>query len=217
MPDAVIKVLLYLALLLLAVSAHEAAHAWAAWKLGDPTAHDQGRVSLLPFSHVDLWGSVLLPGLLVALKAPFLVGYGKPTPVDPGRLRHPKRDFSLVAVAGPLGNLAVALSLTALGAVAFGVFGIESPAGRMIVAAGIVTNSVLACLNLLPLPGFDGLKSLYMFLPDAWCWRLQRADRLFLLVLVLAAWTQVLSLALWPGWWLSLQLCNLAGTGLPVL
>jgi Zn-dependent protease len=211
------RILLYLPLLLLAVSAHEAAHAWAALRLGDDTAAKQGRVSLLPFSHVDLWGTLILPLLLLALQSPFLIGYAKPTPVDAGKLRRPKRDFSLVAVAGPLGNLALAVGLAALGALLFGVLGLESPEGQVIVAAGIFVNALLACLNLLPLPGFDGLKALYAFLPERWCWRLQRADSLFFLVLALAAFTRVLDLALWPARELTQTLCIVAGIPWPQL
>lgn len=211
------NILLYLPMLLLAVSAHEAAHSWAAQRLGDDTAASQGRVSLLPFTHVDLWGTLILPLVLLAMGSSFLIGYAKPSPVNAGRLRRPKRDFSLVALAGPLGNLALALALTLLGALLFGFLGIDSAAGRLLVAAGIFVNALLACLNLLPLPGFDGLKVLYVFLPERWCWRLQRADSLFFLVLALAAFTQVLDLALWPAHALTGLLCTWAGTGWPQL
>lgn len=121
---------------------------------------------------------------------PILVAYAKPTPVDPARLKKPQRDFSLVAVAGPLGNLAAALGLALVGAVAFRYFGAESSEARLLVGAGIECNLALAWLNLMPLPGFDGLKALYAFLPGEWCWRLHRAERfhLYLLVLIVSVW-----------------------------
>lgn len=211
MPESLLKALVLLPVLLLAVSAHEAAHAWAALKLGDPTAHRLGRTSLLPFRHVDPIGTLLLPGLLLLMQAPFLVGYAKPTPVDPGRFRDPKAGFSWVALAGPMANLALALGLGLLGAVLVRGLGLEDPSLKLLLAAGILTNALLGFLNLLPLPGFDGLKALYAFLPDAWCWRLQRAERFFVLVLVLAAWTRTLDLMLAPGLRLGQGLCRLAG------
>ena len=217
MPPIVTTLLLYLPLLLLAVSAHEAAHAWAARWRGDDTAARQGRLTLLPFAHVDLWGTVLLPAMLLYIQAPFLIGYAKPTPVDPSRLRRPKADFSLVAVAGPAGNLALAVGLALLGALVFGGLGVDSPEGRMIVAAGIFLNVMLAGLNLLPLPGFDGMKALYVVLPDRWCWRLQQADPYFMVVLVLAAFTQVLALVQVPIHSVTEALCTLAGTACPKL
>jgi Zn-dependent protease len=217
LPQILTRLLLYLPLLLLAVSAHEAAHAWAARWRGDDTAARLGRLSLLPFVHVDLWGTLVLPGLLVAMQSPFLIGYAKPTPVDPGRLRRPKADFSVVALAGPVGNLALALALTLVGALAFVWLGVESAEARLIVAAGIFLNVMLACLNLLPLPGFDGMKALYFLLPDRWCWRLQQAEPYFLVILVLAAFTQVLDLALLPVHPITDALCTIAGTGRPSL
>ena len=217
MPQILTRLLLYLPLLLLAVSAHEAAHALAARWRGDDTAERMGRLTLMPFPHVDLWGTILLPGLLVLMQSSFLVAYAKPTPVDPGRLRNPKADFSLVALAGPLGNLALALALALLGGALFAGLGVESPEAHLIVAAGIFLNVLLACLNLLPLPGFDGMKALYVFLPDRWCWRLQQAEPYFMVVLVLAAFTQVLGLALIPVHPITEALCTLAGTSWPSL
>jgi Zn-dependent protease len=204
-------------LLILAVCAHEAGHAWAALKRGDPTAAERGRISLLPFTHFDWVGCVLLPVLLVWSQAGLVFGYAKPTPVDPGRLKRPKADFSLVALAGPAANLVLALGLGALGALGFRGLGLVSPEAGLLVGAAISINITLACVNLLPLPGFDGLKALYAFLPDEWCWRLQRGERYFLVILLVAAWFNALDLALYPAFWLGRVLCSLAGVPLPAL
>jgi Zn-dependent protease len=214
--EILIQALVFLPLLVLALSAHEAAHAWAALRLGDPTGRDHGRLSLLPFGHLDLIGSLLLPVAMLLMRSPFLVGYAKPTPVDPGRLRSPKADFSLVALAGPLGNLALALALAAVGTLLFRGLGIDNGPARALVGVGILTNTVLAMLNLLPLPGFDGLKALYAFLPDEWCWQLQRGERFFVMALLVAAALQVLGIVLWPGLWLGQALCDFSGAGLPL-
>lgn len=227
--DWMLRLAVGLPLLLLAVAAHEAGHAWAAWRLGDPTARDQGRVTLLPFAHFHWLGCLALPGLLLALKAPFLLGYGKPTPVDPGRLRNPKAGFSLAALAGPAANLGLALALAAGGALAFRVLGAESPEAAHVLGVALVVNAWLGCVNLLPLPGFDGLKVLYAFLPEEWCWRLQRSDAFFLVLLGTAVLLSavhpgfrafffgLLGLALAPAAALSGRLCLLAGVPLPPL
>jgi Zn-dependent protease len=215
-PETLLNAVVLISVLLLALSAHEAAHAWAALKLGDPTAHAQGRTSLLPFKHIDPIGTLLLPGLLLLMQAPFLVGYAKPTPVDPGRFKDPKRGFSAVALAGPGANFGLALGLALLGWLLLVGLGVDDPALRLLLGAGIVVNALLGFLNLLPLPGFDGLKALYAFLPDAWCWRLQRAESFFVLVLVLAVWTRTLDLMLAPGFWLGQALCGAAGISGPL-
>ena len=217
MQEALVRLLVYVPLLLLAMSAHEAAHAWAAFKRGDPTAKDLGRVTLLPFAHIDLWGSLILPGMLLALQAPFLFGYAKPTPVNPGLLRSPKRDFSLVALAGPGANLALALAFAGFGALAFRGFGIVSPEARLLVGTGILINVLLGWINLLPLPGLDGLKALYVFLPDEWCWRLQRGNQLLFPAMLFVLVLGLLNLALVPAFILGSGLCSAAGAGQPTL
>jgi Zn-dependent protease len=204
-------------LLVLAVSVHESGHAWAALKRGDPTAAERGRLSWLPFSHFDLVGCLLLPLILVLAHAGFIMGYGRPTPVDPGRLKRPKADFSLVSLAGPAANLALALGLSLLGALGFQGLKLDSPEAALLLGAAIAINVTLACVNLLPLPGFDGLKALYAFLPDEWCWRLQRGEGLFLGVLLLAVLFGAMDLALYPSFWLGRALCTLAGVPLPAL
>jgi Zn-dependent protease len=94
--------------ILIAITFHEAAHAYAAWKLGDDTAHRLGRVTFNPLKHVDPFGTILIPALLFLTNAPFLFGWAKPVPVAFGRLGHPRQDMALVALAGPLTNLALA-------------------------------------------------------------------------------------------------------------
>ena len=99
--DPLLHLAIAVGMLLLAVSVHEAGHAWAALKRGDPTALRAGRVSLLPFSHFDWIGCLFFPVLLVWAHSPYIIGFGRPTPVDPASLKHPKADFSLVSLAGP--------------------------------------------------------------------------------------------------------------------
>ena len=99
---------------LIAITFHEAAHAYAAWKLGDDTAYRQGRVTFNPLKHVDPFGTILVPALLLLTASPFLFGWARPVPVAFHRLSHPRRDMALVAIAGPLTNVALAVVSGAL-------------------------------------------------------------------------------------------------------
>src|SRR5215475_7469175 len=94
---------------IIAITFHEAAHGFVAWRLGDDTAYRLGRVTFNPFKHIDRFGTIILPGLLLLMRAPFLFGYAKPVPVRFGNLRHPRRDMVLVAAAGPGINLVLAV------------------------------------------------------------------------------------------------------------
>jgi Zn-dependent protease len=164
-----------LPLLLLAVSCHEASHGLAAWWQGDPTAKERGRVTLDPLKHLDLLGSVILPLFLLFSGLPVL-GYAKPTPVDVGRLRNPKRGFSLVALAGPASNLVLAVLFSLLGLVLVGILALPWPVLPVFFREGIQLNLLLGLFNLIPLPTLDGLKALYVLLPDSWCWALNRLE-----------------------------------------
>ncbi|MEW6037656.1 MAG: site-2 protease family protein [Pseudomonadota bacterium] len=152
---------------LFAITLHEVAHGWAASRLGDNTAKSLGRLSLNPLRHIDPVGTILVPGLLLALGG-FIFGWAKPVPVDWGRLRHPRRDMALVAVAGPGANLVMALGWAILLRLA-----VELPESLDYVAlplglmgkAGIAINSVLMVLNLLPIPPLDGSRIVSTFLP----------------------------------------------------
>lgn len=179
--------------LLLAVGCHEAAHGWAAWKLGDDTARRLGRVTLNPVRHIDPFGTLLLPGLLLLSGAPFLIGYAKPVPVAFGRLRPVRLGMALVAVAGPAANLALCvLSLVVLQALDWAP---EFP-GRDWVAEtarkSVILNTVLAVFNMLPVPPLDGGRILTALLPARIASRLARLERggivLILLVLFVLPW-----------------------------
>jgi len=156
---AIIDGLLGYVCLVILLTFHEFAHAWTAWKCGDDTAHSQGRVSLNPLVHMDLMGTVILPLLVVFLSAAnsglarFIIGWGKPVPVDISQLRHRRRDDTLVALAGPAMNLALAVVLMAV-AKGFDLLHLVSMAE---VAIQMTLISLLLCFfNLLPIPPLDG-------------------------------------------------------------
>ena len=163
MNDALFQAATLIIPLVFAIVLHEVAHGWAARALGDPTAHEQRRLSLNPLRHIDPLGTIVLPAMLALIKAP-VFGWAKPVPVDKSRLANPRTGMMLVAAAGPLTNLALA----ALGAVALGLLarggGVSFLSGFS-GAAGFVTANVnnfilinifLALFNLLPVPPFDG-------------------------------------------------------------
>lgn len=155
--------------LMLGITIHESAHAFTAYLLGDRTARDRGRVSFNPLAHIDPFGTLLLPLLLIAAGGP-VFAFAKPVPVYLGNLRHPKRDELLVSLAGPVSNIVLAFSAAWLlrawiGAVPFGLGMIE--ASRLVAQFAFVMISVnlsLAFFNLIPLPPLDGSSILVLLL-----------------------------------------------------
>ncbi|MBM3516911.1 MAG: site-2 protease family protein [Alphaproteobacteria bacterium] len=191
---------------LLAITFHEAAHGYVAWRLGDDTAYRMGRVTFNPLRHIDPFGTVLLPGLLLALDSPFLFGYAKPVPVNFARLRRPKRDMVWVAAAGPAVNVAlafVAALLTHLVPV-LPDFVAEWFARNL--KNTLELNLVLAAFNMIPIPPLDGGRVAVGLLPPPYALMLARLERyglliimggLFFLPLVLAQLGVRVNLLLW--------------------
>ena len=158
-PSAIFDGLLTYVCLVILLTFHEFAHAWTAWKCGDHTAKNLGRVSLNPVVHMELVGTVVLPLLVVFLSAGgsalanFIIGWGKPVPVNPYNLRRPRSDDTLIALAGPFMNLllAVVAMLLARGFAEAGLGSMVDVAVRM-----AVISLVLCFFNLLPIPPLDG-------------------------------------------------------------
>jgi Zn-dependent protease len=145
-------------ILVCSLSFHEAAHAWAADKLGDPTARNLGRLTLNPLAHVDWIGTVLFPLVAMSTGAP-LIGWAKPVPVDFRYLRSPKRDFAIVAAAGPASNLVLATGLAVLRMFLMATHptpgGSADRASELLVDA-VDLNVLLAVFNMIPVPPLDG-------------------------------------------------------------
>jgi Zn-dependent protease len=169
---------------LLAITFHEAAHGYVANLLGDDTARRQGRVTLNPFRHVDPFGTIVLPGLLLLLRSPFLFGYAKPVPVDFGRLGSPKRDMIWVAAAGPACNLALAVASALLFHL---IEALPEEAARwaaLNLRNSMEINLVLAVFNLLPIPPLDGGRIAVGLLPYGLAVRLARLERVGILLVL---------------------------------
>ena len=155
--------------LLFSLTVHEMAHAWTADRLGDSTARGLGRVSLNPMVHADLIGTVIFPLLAMVSGVP-LIGWAKPVPVNPRQLRHPRRDYVIVAAAGPASNLvmavvaAVALRLVPVSPVMLGEPNVSAPIAALLSRA-LTLNVLLAVFNMIPIPPLDGGNVLSGLLP----------------------------------------------------
>ena len=198
MEDTIRQIAIWALPLLTAVVFHELAHGWVAKRLGDPTAAKLGRLSLNPLVHIDLFGSILIPLMLVLSHSPFVFGYAKPVPVNFHNLRRPKRDMVWVALAGPAMNLILAFICVALwklvavyadhGAIASG-----APLPLLLMLqGGILINIALAVFNALPLPPLDGGRVLVGLLPQPLSGKLARLEPFGFMILFVLLMTQTL-------------------------
>jgi Zn-dependent protease len=191
---------LVLGALVLSVSVHECAHAWTAWRLGDPTGKVEGRISLNPVRHVDLFGSLILPVLLwVGSKGEFTFGYAKPVPYNPYALRNPPLGSAAIAGMGPLSNLLLALLAAVLlrGVAAARPAALDSIVGEFLLVF-LSLNVSLALFNLLPFPPLDGGTVVAGLLPRAMSAAYERLSWLGTAVLVLLMVTRTTHVVLGP-------------------
>ena len=187
----IIMMLLALPVTVMALSAHESAHGYAAYKLGDPTARSLGRITLNPVKHFDLFGFL---SMLV-----FHIGWAKPVPINARYFKNPRRDFAIVGAAGPLSNVALALihllilrlvmffSTNALknGALTEGLGLAILSVVVYILYMGVAMNVILAIFNLIPVPPFDGSRIFYAFLPPKWYFGVMKYERYIMLGCIL--------------------------------
>jgi Zn-dependent protease len=194
--------LLSLPVMLMALSIHESAHGYAAYKLGDPTAHSLGRITLNPVKHFDLLGFL---SMLV-----FHIGWAKPVPINARYFKKPRRDMAITGAAGPLSNLCLALIHLVVLRLAMilvaNTYAEESFAfaraynsgeefvGTMgftvvslilyVLYLGVIMNVMFAIFNLIPIPPFDGSRIFYAFLPPKWYWGVMKYERVIMLVFI---------------------------------
>src|SRR3978361_2228918 len=169
---------------IIAITFHEAAHAFVARALGDDSASRLGRVSLNPLKHIDPFGTVLLPGMLLLAHSPFLFGYAKPVPVNFRNLNHPRLDMVWVALAGPATNILLAL----LAALAFHALPFAPANAAQWIADNLknslIINGVLAGVTMLPIPPLDGGRVAVGLLPNVLAYPLSRLEPYGMLILI---------------------------------
>ncbi len=192
--------------ILAAIVFHEVAHGWVAFRLGDPTAARMGRLTLNPISHIDLFGTVIIPLILVIANAPFLFGYAKPVPVNFQNLRNPKRDMIWVALAGPATNIILALVsylllkiLVSLDLPRDGSLAstIVIPLIYMLHASARI-NIVLAVFNTFPIPPLDGGRVLVGLLPEPYSTTVARVEPYGFLIILVLLMSHLLVAVLFP-------------------
>jgi Zn-dependent protease len=195
-----------------AITLHEAAHGYAARALGDDTAERAGRISLNPLRHVDPFGTLLLPGIMLVgqlvatggVQAMF--GWAKPVPVDVMRLRHPRRDMMLVAAAGPAMNFVLALAAGLLANIVFAARDIFGAAGGefliKLFVLSVLSNLILGLFNLIPLPPLDGGRILVGLLPRGPALAVARLERFGILIVLLVLFLLPMAVPAWNpmGW-----------------
>jgi Zn-dependent protease len=193
-------------LLVPAIVIHEVSHGWAAYALGDTTAKDKGRLSLNPVRHIDPWGTILLPLLMVAVLG-FGFGYAKPVPVNPYRFKDYRRGMFLTGIAGPVSNLVLAV----LSGLLFRIIGGAGLLGVSLYYFALM-NLVLMFFNLIPLPPLDGSRVLPLFLSDRAMATYQSIERYGFLIILAALWLLPSYLNVDPlGWYFGATVYPLLG------
>lgn len=191
------KIAIWALPVLFAITLHEVAHGWVASKFGDHTARLAGRLTLNPLNHIDIMGTIVVP-LLMLMVGGFIFGWAKPVPVDPRNMHHPRYNMAIVAAAGPLANLLMALfwaGIMKLGLSLDVWFGVPL---IYMGQAGMMINIVLGILNCLPIPPLDGGRVLMNLLPGRMGWNLHRLEPYGFLILVLLMMSGILSYVIGP-------------------
>ncbi len=184
------RIVVWVLPVIFAITVHEVAHGWVAKKQGDKTALMLGRLTLNPFKHIDLLGTIIIPGLLLLSSTGFIFGWAKPVPVDPRNFKNPKKSMAIVALAGPVANLLMAImwALIARLGVIIEVEVVSLPLIYMGVA-GISINLVLALINLIPIPPLDGSRIVSGILPNKLAWQYNRLERFGFVILLILLWS----------------------------
>jgi Zn-dependent protease len=208
-PEYIIRQIIVSAVpILIAIILHEVSHGFVASKLGDPTAKMMGRLTLNPLAHIDLFGTILMPLiLLVSTGGQFVFGYAKPVPINPNNFKNPKRDMAISAAGGPLMNFFVALVSVIIlkyliipladGASDAVMVKIIKPMGVML-NASIQINIVLASFNLIPIPPLDGGRVLMGFLPERQAHALGKVEPFGMIIVLVLLVTGMASVVITP-------------------
>ena len=190
------KIVVWVVPVIFAITVHEVAHGWVAKYYGDNTAWMLGRLTLNPLKHIDPVGTILVPGLMLAFTG-FVFGWAKPVPVNSRNLRNPKHDMAIVALAGPVANLLMAIGWSLFIRIELLINITEYSVPMIYVGiAGIMINLVLGLLNLLPIPPLDGSRILSWALPGRWSYYYNQFEQYGFYLLVLLLMTNSLGVIL---------------------
>ncbi len=187
------EIIITLAILIFSAIVHEVSHGLMAEKLGDSTARDEGRITLNPIPHIDPFGSVLLPFLLLAVGSPIIFGAARPVPVNFENLKPKKLGMALVSLAGPFSNFFLAV-LCALPIK----FGLANPVSGPILLKAVLINLVLGVFNLIPIPPLDGSKILASFLPESIMEKILELERWGFILVIIFLYLGILDAILIP-------------------
>ena len=210
MDEIIRNIAVYALPVLFAITLHEAAHAYAARHFGDNTAYAQGRMTLNPLVHVDLFGTIIIP-ILLYVSTGFVFGYAKPVPVQFGNLRNPKRDMAWVALAGPLANFIMAV-LWLVFAVVLTAMDVQEDFPHKVAQAGLITNLLIFAFNLFPLPPLDGGRVLTSMLPNKLAYKFAQIEPYGFFILLALIYFNVLAFWVQPVMWIGAQLVKLVAT-----
>ncbi|HBA66489.1 MAG TPA: site-2 protease family protein [Methylococcaceae bacterium] len=209
------RIIVWVIPVIFAITVHETAHGWVAKKYGDNTAKMLGRLTLNPLKHIDPVGTILLPGILLLTGTGFIFGWAKPVPVDARNFKNPRQDMAIVALAGPVSNLLMAVGWALIARVGV-MINVEFMTLPMIYwgIAGISINLVLALINLIPIPPLDGSRVVSGILPNRWAWQYNKLERYGFLILLLMLFTGTLNVILgYPMFLAQNMFFSLAGLG----
>ncbi|MCK5785004.1 MAG: site-2 protease family protein [Candidatus Sabulitectum sp.] len=197
---------LVLVMVFFSVVCHEIAHGYTALLLGDHTAERMGRLSFNPIVHIDLFGTIILPAILILSGSRFLFAWAKPVPVNPAFFRDPRKGMMLVAMAGPAANLAIAILLSILLHLAGGIL----PDFLLKTFAWVsLINVMLMVFNLIPIPPLDGSRIVARFLKGKALWQYMKLERFGMFIVFGLLFTGVISSILVPAMNLAVKLLDL--------
>jgi Zn-dependent protease len=190
------KIAVWILPVVFAITVHETAHGWVAKQYGDNTASMLGRLTVNPLKHIDPLGTIIIPGLLLLTGTGFIFGWAKPVPVDIRNFKKPRHDMAIVALAGPVSNIMMALGWAVIARVGITIGASAENFSLPLVytgIAGISINLVLALINLLPIPPLDGSRILTGILPSRMAWQYNQLEKYGFIILLILLYTKILN------------------------
>jgi len=207
--DKMAEILLQISVLVFSVVVHEVAHGFAANKLGDPTAKDEGRLTLNPIPHIDPFMSVILPLMLIFTGSPFVIGGAKPVPVNPMYFRDHKKGMMITSLAGPASNILLAVIFAVILKMTSVIPVLGSQGLVMFLSYGILLNVMLAAFNLIPIPPLDGSKVLMGVMPDRMMYSYMKLEPYGMFIIIGLLAFKVLDIILGPIYYIIMKLIQI--------